>query len=435
MLWSRTDFDWELVIVAVLLAVIGADAFDIAPPVDLPYLNGVRLLLAVGLGALALRRWQLRDFAPVWTPLDVPVALLLVAALVSTAAGPFQNTAAGGVRQLLQSLVVFYLVVNALLRPESLKILLTAVILAGVALALWGAAQVLLGVDSAPYVDFAGNTTLIQGREVRRAVASFPSSNVLGGYLAVVLPLALAWLAQPGLSRLERAAAALAAAVLLLGILLTFARGAWLTAVLVLVGAAWLLAPRGRARWLVPAAVLVLALLALAPFYSRLLDLFSTGERVTIWGNTLRILADERFLGVGLRNFPDVYLERYGDPRFNAHNLYLQIAVELGLLGLLAFLSAAALWLLRVVRTGRAAADPGDRLLLLGLAGSVAALLVHGTVEAVWAWEPFAELVWLLLGLGLVASLWAAPRDASGGEAAPDRERRPEVERAAGPSG
>jgi O-antigen ligase len=119
------------------------------------------------------------------------------------------------------------------------------------------------------------------------------------------------------------------------------------------------------------------------------------------------MIVDHDFLGVGPRNFSAVYLASYDDARFNAHNLYLHLAAELGVLGLLAFLAAVAAWLVRVARAYLAAADEGDRLLLLGLTGSVAALLMHGLVEAVWAWEPLAELVWLLLALGLAAVPWA----------------------------
>ena len=70
-----------------------------------------------------------------------------------------------------------------------------------------------------------------------------------------------------------------------------------------------------------------------------------TSDRVFMWQSALRMIADRPLLGHGLNTFMSKYLEYWvgGErmPRY-AHNCYLQMAAETGLIGLAAFV--ALLW-------------------------------------------------------------------------------------------
>ena len=72
----------------------------------------------------------------------------------------------------------------------------------------------------------------------------------------------------------------------------------------------------------------------------------SNSQRIAIWKQSVESIKDKPFLGVGIGNFPvvlgqDLFLAKAGS---SAHNLYLQIAAEMGVAAL-----AAAIWFLVVL--------------------------------------------------------------------------------------
>lgn len=171
--------------------------------------------------------------------------------------------------------------------------------------------------------------------------------------LAFFLPLAFS-LRQP---RPLRGFAGLTLCLAAAALLFNATRAAWIAASLVLLLYLWftLRSRRTRVRRSVLAALLVLTLacagvFALSPWLqARLasvtdLNYQSNSERLIIWQAAAAMIGDQPLLGVGPDNFGPQYRERYIRPeakeRFqrDAHNSYLSIAAELGIVGLVAFL-------------------------------------------------------------------------------------------------
>jgi O-antigen ligase len=111
-------------------------------------------------------------------------------------------------------------------------------------------------------------------------------------------------------------------------------------------------------------------------------------------------------LGVGPDQFPRYYLEyaervgiRVKNADREAHNLYLDIAADLGLAGLLVFLALNATALRSLVRVRRRTTDPDLRGLATALILSIAAYLVSGLflhfsfVRYYWLFVAFAATV------------------------------------------
>ena len=205
----------------------------------------------------------------------------------------------------------------------------------------------------------------------------------------------------------------LGTAVLLAVLVYTKSRGAWLG-----FGCAFLyLVFRGRSK-LLP----LLGLLVLAAFLSmetlRLLILSRatvTGTedpsllgRFLLWKYAWIVFKDNWVFGVGLQNFAFVK-HFYGFPwpklfgsAYNAHNLFLEILVDLGVIGFVAFVGlivGSLVRLDRVVRRHRVQA----RGLSLGLGAGIIAYSVHGLLDCV-IWQ---DSVFMLLGvvLGLAMCL------------------------------
>jgi O-antigen ligase len=274
-----------------------------------------------------------------------------------------------------------------------------------------------------------------------RAYGTFLQPNPFGGYLGLSLPLAYAivliqwrpalegWRHRAyGVSALWALAVA-ATAVMSAALVMSWSRGALLGAA---AGAALVLLALGRRAW---GAALVLALVALllapglvgglptellgrvtdASAYLGGADLtaveidddnFAIIERLAHWQAAWRMFSRQPWLGVGPGQYatvyPEVALPRWADPLGHAHNYYLNVLAEGGLVGLAGYLVFVAAAITAAWRAARHAATPWARALGLGALGMLGHLLAHSAVDNLYVHEMY------LLGaliLGLAAAL------------------------------
>ncbi len=248
---------------------------------------------------------------------------------------------------------------------RQVRLVAWALIVAGLAEALQGCAQWVLATGS-----------LGPGGSSIRVFGTFGQPNPYGGYLNFALPLAIA-LALFGRDARERWVAAGASVILLLAQGLANSRGALIglvAAVVVIVVLGW-----RRERLAIIAAIfgVPLAIIAwigqLVPQHLQNAVLnqvrvngltlscapnsgvndanFSTVERLAHWVAGLRMFQAHPILGVGAGNYNNAYAQYaiacWPEPLGHAHNYYINVAAETGILGLVTFLAlvAAALYL------------------------------------------------------------------------------------------
>lgn len=236
---------------------------------------------------------------------------------------------------------------------------------------------------------------------------SYPNRNHFAGLLEMVLPLALGYAAsalnrsgRTGVLALDdvlRAAVPLGLACLMLAaVLFSTSKGGAISCLLSIFFMAALavgrnMPPARRWRFIGLLTILfVVVFIFLTP--PELVERFSavasnqpTEGRVPIWRDTLRLFAAYPLFGCGLGAFFPAFL-RYqfsgiGLAWTNAHNDYLQLLAELGLVG---FLVPAGLMLVVFLRSVRAASDveAGEaRFLGLACAGSLLALFIHSLTD------------------------------------------------------
>jgi len=245
-------------------------------------------------------------------------------------------------------------------------------------------------------------------------------ANVLAGGLVSVWPV-IAALAVARFDIPRRAAAV--ARLFLLGslfamtaiLLLTQSRGAFLAlcvAVVLMVAVQW---PRSQRSILVASVALGLALWQggigpLADVLSNTGTISSWIARQEVWSRAIYMIHDFPFTEIGLSTFDQVqpllypFFLLHGVRVHHAHNLFLQLAVDLGLPGLIAYMAiqlgvAYATW--QAWQRLRRAGSGWMQALALGLLGSQAALVAHGLLDAaVWG-NRVSLLPWLVFGLAL----------------------------------
>ena len=253
-------------------------------------------------------------------------------------------------------------------------------------------------------------------------VSHLPSvnQNVLGGFLATFLPLAVGLVLWNRVRWLQVYAGG-CALVILGALVVTASRGALLGLAGAACGLGWFwLAGRSDSlrRVLQPALLGLLALLSVGGLVIFGGD--SSGvNRLALWRSTLTMLSDYPLTGAGLDQFKyriDDYASPYiyGQSQPHAHNLFLQSLAEFGLFGLVAIVLLAIITLrllFRYANLGELA--PAVRPVVAGSLAGLLALFLNGMVEyGSWGgW--FAPFFWvlpaLLAGVGLTLPGWQWP--------------------------
>ena len=134
-----------------------------------------------------------------------------------------------------------------------------------------------------------------------------------------------------------------------------------------------------------------------------------TQDRIAMWQAAIGMIRDRPILGHGLNTFMANYLDYWvgGErmPRY-AHNCYLQMAAETGLVGLAAFLVLLGL-LFRRCLSGLRRLSGDKRLMLCGLSAGLLAFAVHAGVDTNFYSLRQAALFWVLAGLAIGLSMQA----------------------------
>jgi O-antigen ligase len=118
---------------------------------------------------------------------------------------------------------------------------------------------------------------------------------------------------------------------------------------------------------------------------------FSTIMRLNYWQESLAIIKEHPFAGVGLGNF-NLQSSRY------AHNAYLQIWAEMGILGL-----CSLIWLvLAVFKTClKNLTQASDKRLIAGLLAASAVFLIHNFLDFTFFLPEISLIWWVILGLAV----------------------------------
>ena len=316
-----------------------------------------------------------------------------------------------GGRESLASALVYvallccYVLAVGLLRTQAwIRRMVGAISLSLVLVAAIGIAQYLFADLGVQYVDLSLFSDI-----GARVFSTMENPNMLAEYLILCLPVLLS-LTVTQKRPLNAFWSLMGCGVVSVCLVLTWSRGAWLGA-LVCVLLFVLLMGHKALSYLALATVPTVAVLHYLPeqLWRRLGSIGSLQDssiryRVHLWEGVGKMLGDYWYCGVGVGEaaFCEVY-SRYALPgiagAMHAHNLYLQLLCELGVVGLVMFLAIVVMFLCYALSYVTGRGERNGRMVVLGGMCGVLAVLLMGLTDHVFYNYRIFLLFWLLMGM------------------------------------
>ena len=305
---------------------------------------------------------------------------------------------------------MYFVIKNIITSPATVKRCLYALVSSSAVVSVYGIYQNYFGSLSTKWQDMELFSE-IKGR----VVSMFDNPNVLGEFLILIFPITLALMATSKLSY-ERFFLFAISMTSCWCLVFTWSRGAWIGCMI-----ATVLFLCVSSRYFFAAGLLSLPWLGAFVWLKRdsliLTRLTSFGDsstsyRLGIWKGVLHMLQDVGLFGIGIgeeafKTIYPMYALTGIEEAPHAHNLYLQIAVEMGVFALIAFMIFIFLFAQFSFSFCKSAMNRSNKLLSLGMFSGVLALLIQGMTDYVWYNYRVFLLFWMIVGLG-VAHVCAA---------------------------
>lgn len=412
--WDRLTADWvagswlgnllpalRLVTLCLLLA--------ISPYVGTG-LNAALVLLASGVAVLDVVLFPRRPVAA--DGLLVPVFAYMIMGAVAMAFSSYPLLAAKGLAKMAIFMLAFWAFYRNL-DARTWRIPVLALIVGASGIALHGIYQWTIKVPPLALWDDAGSLG-----HITRVYSFLRNPNLLAGYLLPAMALTIgASLQARGLWRWLGLGSAAAQTLCLY---FTYSRGGWLGMITVwgVFGAVALWRERARLapykKQMVIAAIVALALCVVAVMGSdalreRLASMVtvrghsSNSYRANVWAAVIRMIGDTWPIGIGPGN--DVFKRIYplymisGFEALGAYNIFLEVFVEMGIVGIGAFVWLLLAHAARQVWGVFQGWTDGRSWMLAACLAATLAIGVHGMVDTVFYRPQVSILFWLVLAL------------------------------------
>jgi tetratricopeptide (TPR) repeat protein len=251
----------------------------------------------------------------------------------------------------------------------------------------------------------------------RSVISTFGSSTYFAEFLVIVLPLSISWTLQHNRSLFQRAILGSASILILVLLILTRSRSAWIAAAIAFV----LIVIYHRKRILRDRTVLIIAgvtiTFLLIVFHQLILGRLSTalgatGEsslirRTVFWNGAMQAFLNSPIVGNGFGTF-EIILPRFRSPDYwmlksedivpHAHNEFLEILAETGILGFICYAAILGLFFRAAVRIYKKS-NPQDRITIVGLAIGVLGVLIDNLANGGLRTTSILVFFWALLGI------------------------------------
>ncbi|MBI4049377.1 MAG: O-antigen ligase family protein [Candidatus Doudnabacteria bacterium] len=316
--------------------------------------------------------------------INYAIGLFVAAAVISTIISPEPIKALGQLKTfIIEPVLFFYAVVSTVNSQQSTVKLLRWLFAGAVLISLFGLIQSLTNLGLP--LQFWGS-----GLEPKRITSFFEYPNALALYLAPLFSLffILWW---KNYAFMNRRALTFGLILILIALILTFSRGAWLAVMISLVVPWWF---KQSLKNKLAALLLVIIIGILPPIKQRLIITdYSAAVHFDLIKVGIKQIGNSPILGNGLYGFRTTQTSQgyTGEVLNYPHNIVLNFWLELGLLGLLGF--AAVVWYLTKQYKKRPTAVKLAALIF------VSTMLIHGLVDVPYFKNDLSVLFWFVASI------------------------------------
>ena len=404
------------VVVGIPLLGGGNEFYRISPSAGKTLISFITVFLFLGWWLAKLKQW-------IWSPWPRTLSIAVIAFLflfgVSTYFTDSPGTSGTHFLILITGLGLGFLISEVCKTSDHLNMSAWALLLGGGLAAAFGIEQAVFGLPRWLQEAQANRASidLVQMVSQGRIFSTFFNVNSFAAHLVMVLPIGCYLLlnAKKWQSKL------LVACIILLiicALAFTSSKGGWATAILVIAYMIYSF-DKNRGNWQLTKYLGIIGLASILfvgtywgvqpkgienpieRFISNSMGIkISTEGRLSYWKGAIKIIKDNPWLGTGLGTFGLSYQRYQSDGYYSryAHSLYLQMASEVGVIGLLSFgWMVLSLWHLK---RGLTQNQKLSTFLWIGMM----ALLIHGMVDFSWL-APANQWFFFVMG-GMIVACW-----------------------------
>lgn len=373
-----------------------------------PILETMQILLLVLLSILSfiLKVLLKEDFKFKYTPINAGViGFVLIYAL--SAMVSMNVVTSLKIALLIISFILFYFViVNSIENKKQLNVMIAIFVITGLVVSLYGIYQYMFGGSfaSSSYVDkemFEDISTRITG--------TFDNPNVMGEYLLFVIPLAMTYFFnKKGL--IKKIIALGIIGTMTISLALTYSRGCYL-GLIASVGI-FLLLINLKFIILFLAGILAVPFVLPASIINRFTSIGNTGDsstsyRISIWKGAIDMIKDYwyRPIGQGTTAFNSIYpLYSYsGVGAEHTHNLFLQIIIETGILGIISFIGILFKFYQTLCNGLKVSEDKEISLSMIAFVSGMSGFLIQSLFDNTWYNNRIILIFWIFIGLAMAS--------------------------------
>ncbi len=341
------------------------------------------------------------------TPFDAGIALLVLLSAASIWASPDRGFSFYNYYNLMgRYILIYYLVINNIHSSTQVKRLMWSMLASAVVVSLYGFYQYFFGatVSALEWVDGEQFPDLKM-----RVFSTLENPNLLAGFLVTMMAIASGMGYKSDEIKSKWMYSTL---VILFGgcLILTYSRGAWLS-VIAIVAMYGVLCNR-KIFWLL-LLLPVIAFFAHDTLLERIMSIMNPTDtsstlRLALWESTIAMIMNKPFLGIGWGAYwmvypdYDFFINNANTKIFHAHNMYLNIAAEIGIPGLITFLAMMYGHLRLALASIKGTAQYWSSGIMLGIVGAIFGLIVNGFTDYVLFNIQLSMLFWLLNALIVV---------------------------------
>ena len=366
-------------------------------------ITGAQAAVSFALLFWLVRMFLMKKFHLARNPFNIPIAAFLIAAAIGVIMGvDFKHSLKGYTT--LGWMSIFFLFVNNVKDETQFKRLVRILILIVTIAGAYGIFQ------HFTRIDFFGNVKYVQ-KSFARSTGFFNSPQTFGNYILLILPVVFG-LSFYSNTRREKRWLQLSGLIILIAIIFSYGRAVWLGVIGGLIFMAILRSKKFLLSVLTAIIVgsMFLVFLPSSRVTQRVTGTFKSerpvGDRIYFWEGSLKIIRDYPITGLGWEGFRLVY-PRYKPAKArqlvcHAHNNFVDMAVDSGLLGLGIFI-----WLLvTIYKVGfhifKELEEGYFKGIAWGFLGSFTAFLIAGLSQYNFGDSEVVMLFYFLLGMVMV---------------------------------